>query len=1269
LEFDIKKKIDYNDLAELILDESTRVKLKEKTPDSDTIGQEKNSRDHGYLDDPYIMPPSMRTRSAGRPAAKSLTGGMGVRVGRGRRGRRPREGNDEHVDDMKGQENDQGLGANWGVEGVNGNVEGFEIENMENVQEMGGCSVDQKVKYTSGSFVGKALTWWNSQIRTLSRQVALWNQVMVEAGHVAYTDRFYDLIRGMVAATDPKTIQKVVQIFGALTDEAVRNGSIKKVEKRGNVGEPSKDKSGREDNKRTRSRNDFAANLCGGIDHVRSACARLNRAQGPEENRPNQVAANHEGQGIEPNELGFRYEIKIAHGQLVDIDKVIKSCKLENFPEVFLDDLSRLPPVWEIEFRIDLIPGAVPIGKSPYRLAPFELKELSGQLKELQDKGFIRPILSPWGASISFEKKKHSSFRMCIDYRELNKLTFKNRYLLPRIDDLFDQLPYPDKLVIVFIDDNLIYSKTQEDHLGEVQFLGHVRNGIHVDPSKIKAVKNWKAPRTPSEGEEQELAFQNLKDKLCNAPVLALPDGPKDIMVHCHASGIGLGCVLMQRELFSDYDCEICYHHGKVNVVASALSRKERIKPKRVRAINMTLHSSIRDRILAAQKEAVDEFAGLQKGLDEMIKLRSDKTLYYLDRIWVPLKGDTDGQSERTIQTLEDILRACVLDFSGSWDVHLLLVEFSYNNSYQSSVRCASFKELYDLDRLKAKRDHQKSYGDKMRKPLEFSVGDYVLLKVLPWKGVVRFRKKGKLVPSYVRPFNIVEKVGPVAYRLYFPEELNGVHDTFHVSNLKNYLVDPTLQVPLHEIRVDAKLNFMEKPLEILEREFKKLKRSKIAIIKVKDIKEKDKIRAKTGQNQEQTGSMEKSRVKPDKVKAQSKTKNASILIVPNPEPFNNQTIDEIPQTLLSFDPTCYSEDGNSFTYDSKSNLVDDSPNVFDPPLQPLFILVNFAETMLILAFYNDDDKDYTIAITHKEPDNSLSIGDKHLDTIPATELDKFIKSSVENLVPNPSESEGEYECDVPASEVFTTFLNILFDSDYNFSSSNDRSFSNEDILKKIYLNPLFDEEIISMKMDSHHFNAESDLIESLLNHDSLIISSSSKIGSLFDEFTGELTLLKSIPPGFNETDCDPEEETRFYQEIVDSNSLIEEIDLFFTLDDPERDILILEEPLDNYSLSLPENESFHFDIPFSFRPPAKPPDGNSGILKVNVMGDIFEYKVPMPRLMFTQSTLVPNQEKSPNLLSHLGHEAFQPSVEYPMMIYGKNIPILNAPFFHFYPS
>nr|GEZ12502.1 putative reverse transcriptase domain-containing protein [Tanacetum cinerariifolium] len=518
---------------------------------------------------------------------------------------------------------------------------------------------------------------------------------------------------------------------------------------------------------------------------------------------------------------------------------------VKDFPEVFPDDLSGLPPVQEIDFCIELALGAMPVAKSPYHLAPSELEEL------------------------------------------------------------------------------------------------HVINGggIHVDPSKIVAVKNWKTFRTSSE----ENAFQTLKDKLCNAHVLALPDGPEDFVVYCDASGQKELNMQQRRwiELFSNYDCKIRYHSGKANVVDDVLSRKERVKPKRVRAMNMTLQLSIKDRILAAQKEASDDSVGLQRAhkLKYSVHPGSDKTYYDLrdrywwsgmkkdiavyismdfvtklprissgyDTIWVivdrltifahflPMREDykmdrlarlylneivarhdvpisiisdrdNDGQSERTIQTLEDMRRACVLDFEGSWDVHLILVEFSYNNSYHSSVRCMSFEALYGRkcrssimwaevgevqlirpelvqettekisktkNRLKVTHDHQKSYADKRRKPLEFSIGDYVLLKVSPWKGVVRFGKKGKLAPRFVEPFKIIEKVGPVDYQLNFPEELNGVHDTFRVSNLKKCLADPTLQVPFDKIRVDAKLNFMEEPIEILEREFKKLKRSGIAIIKV----------------------------------------------------------------------------------------------------------------------------------------------------------------------------------------------------------------------------------------------------------------------------------------------------------------------------------------------------------------------------------------------------------------------------------------------------
>jgi hypothetical protein len=227
----------------------------------------------------------------------------------------------------------------------------------------------------------------------------------------------------------------------------------------------------------------------------------------------------------------------------------------------------------------------------------------------------------------------------------------------------------------------------------------------------------------------------------------------------------------------------------------------------------------------------------------------------------------TDGQSERTIQTLEDMLRACVLDFGGNWDKHLPLIEFSYNNSYHASIQCAPFEALYGRkcrsplawaevgesqligpeiivettekiaqikERLKAARDRQKSYADVRRRPLEFSVGDFVLLKVSPWKGIVRFVKRGKLGPRFIGPFEIIERIGPVAYRLKLPQELSGVHDVFHVSNLRKCLVDPTHHIPMDEIEVDNQLKFVEKPVEILDREVKKLKTKRYTIVKVR---------------------------------------------------------------------------------------------------------------------------------------------------------------------------------------------------------------------------------------------------------------------------------------------------------------------------------------------------------------------------------------------------------------------------------------------------
>ncbi|GJT97123.1 putative reverse transcriptase domain-containing protein [Tanacetum coccineum] len=181
----------------------------------------------------------------------------------------------------------------------------------------------------------------------------------------------------------------------------------------------------------------------------------------------------------------------------------------------------------------------------------------------------------------------------------------------------------------------------------------------------------------------------------------------------------------------------------------------------------------------------------------------------------------TDGQSERTIQTLKDMLRVCVIDFRGSWDTHLPLVEFSYNNSYHLSIKCEPFEALY---------------GRKYRSPVMWvEVEESQLIEpeiiqeitekivqikerpktVTPWKGIECFGRKGKLAPRYVGPFEIGARVGPIAYRLRLPQELSGIHDMFHVSNLKKCLADASLQVPLEEIEIDDKMHFVEEPLKL----------------------------------------------------------------------------------------------------------------------------------------------------------------------------------------------------------------------------------------------------------------------------------------------------------------------------------------------------------------------------------------------------------------------------------------------------------------------
>ncbi|GJT83745.1 putative reverse transcriptase domain-containing protein [Tanacetum coccineum] len=513
-----------------------------------------------------------------------------------------------------------------------------------------------QVMFPTCTFLGNALTYWNSHMKTVTKDVAynmdwkalkkmmtvkycpmgeikkleikLWNLKVKGTDVTSYTLHFQklalmcgrmfheeskevekyvgglpDMIWGNVMSYQPKTMEKAIEFANDQMDQKVLTITERQVEQK---------------RKLETTQNAVTCYECGVQGHFKKNCPKLKNGNHGNQcgngNAPAKVyvVGNAEqtrtpmslrGNGTRLNIISctktHKYLLKghnifLAHVTTKEIEDKSGEKRLEDvpivrdFPKVFLEGLPGLPPTRQVEFQIDLMPRVAPVARAPYRLAPSKMKELSEQLQELSDKGFIRPSSSPWGTPVLFVKKKDGSFQMCIDYRELNKLTVKNRYPLPRIDDflinykdlvltnapaVFMDLmnrvckPYLDNFVIVFIDDILIYSKNKKEHEEHLKAILELLKkeefqGIHVDPVKIESIKDWASPKTPLEthqflglagyyrrfiegfskiskpmtkltgkkvafewGDKQEVAFQTLKHKLCSAPILALPQG------------------------------------------------------------------------------------------------------------------------------------------------------------------------------------------------------------------------------------------------------------------------------------------------------------------------------------------------------------------------------------------------------------------------------------------------------------------------------------------------------------------------------------------------------------------------------------------------------------------------------------------------------------------------------------------------------------------------------------------------------------------------
>ncbi|GJW84875.1 putative reverse transcriptase domain-containing protein, partial [Tanacetum coccineum] len=747
---------------------------------------------------------------------------------------------------------------------------------------------------------------------------------------------------------------------------------------------------------------------CGAQGHYRKDCLKVknqncgNKARVPDARGKAYVLGGGDANpgsntitDIIPSALDVSYVVELADGRTLETNTVLRDIEGEatrntaDFTglsrRLFLKDFTGLPPNTQVEFQIDLVPGAAPVARAPYRLAPSKMEELINDLfDQLQGSSVYSKIDLRSGyhqLRVRDEDIPKTAFRTRYGHYEFQVMPFGLTNVPAVFIDLMNRTKEEHdahlRLILELLKKEELYAKFSKCDfwLSKVQFLRYVTDseGIHVDPAEIESIKDWESLKALTEICQFLGALLMQKEKVIAYASRQLKIHEKNYTTHDLELGVGVFALNMWRhyfygtkcvvftdhkslqhildqkelnkrqrrwlELLSDYDCELRYHPGKANVVADALSRKSRPKPLRVRALVMTIGLNLPVQILNAQVEArkeenygTEDLCGMIKNLEP----RADGTLCLKNRSWIPCFGDlralimheshkskysihpgsdkmyqdlkklywwpnmkaeiatkftshlwkslnealgtqldmsmayypqTGGQSERTIQTLEDMLRAYVMDFEKGWDRHLPLIEFSYNNNYHTSIKAASFEVLYGRKfcspicwaevgdaqltgpkiirettekiiqikhRLQASRDRQRSYADKRRKPLKFQVGDKVMLKVSPWKGVIRLGKRGKLNPRYIGPFKILAKVGMVAYQVELPEQLSHVHSTFHISILKKCLSDEPLAIPLDEIHVDDKLNFIEEQVEIMDHEVKHLKQSCIPIIKVR---------------------------------------------------------------------------------------------------------------------------------------------------------------------------------------------------------------------------------------------------------------------------------------------------------------------------------------------------------------------------------------------------------------------------------------------------